>query len=921
MSTECPKCHSENPEESRFCSRCATPLLPSDEIPTISHTKTLQTPAKELTRGSTFSDRYEVIEELGRGGMGKVYRVFDKKIGEEVALKLLKPEIASDKRTIERFRNELRLARKIAHRNVCRMFDLSEDEGAQYITMEYVPGEDLKSMIKMTRQLSAGQVLFIVKQVCEGLSEAHHLGVVHRDLKPQNIIIDKEGNARIMDFGIARSTEDKGITGVGVMIGTPEYMPPEQVEGKEADQRSDIYSLGVIMYEMLTGRLPFEGDSSLSIALKHKTENPLDPRKFNSQAPETLSRVILKCLEKDKEKRYQDTKELLSELSEIEEGISTGERLIPKRKTTAFGEIATALRKRWKMITALFMAVVLAGIAVMYFRKRGPVTATGEKMLVVLPFNNLGPPEDEYFADGITEEITNRLSALSGLGVISRTSAVQYKNTNKTIRAIGEELGVDYVLEGAVRWNRSVEGRGRVRITPQLIRTSDDTHLWADSYDRIIEDIFSIQSEIAEKVASQLDLTVLEPERRALNAKPTDNLEAYDYYLQGRKHEFQGWSNSDPQEFQRGIELLEKAIELDPEFAYAHIFLSTNHSWMYFSGWDRTEERLAKSKAAVDKALELQPNLPEAHLAMGFYYYRGSLDYDRAADIFESVQKARPNIPPTLLGYIQRRQGKWEESLENLEEAFKLNPRVVDTPVQIGLSYKIMRRYEEADKWFDRALSIDPNYNPAKYSKVRSCLFARGNTEEVRTQLEKLSQFKLAASLWFGIAMFDRNYQEALDRIESISYDPNFLFWKDITYASVYWAKKEWSQMNTHAESALVVLEKLVNERPNDPRFHTALGLVYAYLGRKEEAIRKGNRAVSLHPVSKDAVGGPGYVYNLAVIYTYVGQYEDAISQLEYLLSIPAGDVISVPTLRLDPDWDPLREHPRFKRLLEKESE
>ena len=319
---KCPKCDAENTQDSQFCKKCATSLTGVDESQPLP-TQTIETPREELTTGSTFAGRYQIIEELGKGGMGKVYRVLDKKLNEEVALKLIRPDIASDKNTIERFKNELKLARKIRQKNVGSMYELLEEKGIHFITMEYVSGQDLKGLIRQTGQLTVGKAISIAKQICDGLSEAHSLGVVHRDLKPNNIMIDRGGNAKIMDFGIARAVKGKSITGPGVMIGTPEYMSPEQNEAKDIDPRSDIYSLGVIIYEMVTRKVPFRGDTALSIALKHKVEVPKDPKEYNAQVSDDLSHLILKCLEKEKENRYQNAEEVRSELESIEEGIPT----------------------------------------------------------------------------------------------------------------------------------------------------------------------------------------------------------------------------------------------------------------------------------------------------------------------------------------------------------------------------------------------------------------------------------------------------------------------------------------------------------------------------------------------------------------------------------------------------------------------
>ena len=377
----CPNCRHESPAGQTFCGVCGTKL---DTAPSgtpgsgsgsgagasagPSFTRTIETPADELGRGTLFGGRYEIIEALGEGGMGKVYRAFDQRIRDEVAIKVLRPEISADKKVIERFSNELKFARQITHKNVCRMHELHEDGQMLFITMEYVRGEDLKRLIHRTKQLTPGTAVSIAKEICEGLAEAHKLGLVHRDLKPQNIMVDGEGNAKIMDFGIARSLRAKGLTGEGVMIGTPEYMSPEQVEGREADHRADIYAVGVILYEMVTGRVPFDGDTPLSIALKHKTEAPPDPRELNPQLPSELGRVILKCLAKDKEKRHQSVGDLIVDLEHIRKNVPEAERLVPLRPSATSREITVKFTPKKLAIPAAIMIAVLAVAGYLLFR-------------------------------------------------------------------------------------------------------------------------------------------------------------------------------------------------------------------------------------------------------------------------------------------------------------------------------------------------------------------------------------------------------------------------------------------------------------------------------------------------------------------------------------------------------------------------
>ena len=701
MSIKCPKCQTDNPDTQSFCGDCGTQLGPSKDIPSI--TKTLETPIQQLTIGTLFANRYEIQEILGKGGMGEVYRVKDKKLDEEMALKVLKSETAVHKEIIERFKNELKLARKITHRNVCRMHDLNEEEEIPFITMEYVKGEDLKRLIKRKEKLSEKEAITLAKQVCEGLVEAHSLGVIHRDLKPQNIMVDDKGVAKVMDFGIARSVEAAGVTQTGVMIGTPDYMSPEQTEGEEADQRSDIYAYGVILYEMVTGSVPFKGDTAFSVALKHKSKLPSDPKKLNPDISENLSRLILICMEKERERRYQTAEELLVDLHNIEEGLPLGTKIRPRSAT-----FTQALIRKKLLFPALVISVVIIAVIVwqLLLQKVETPIPLDTPSIAVLPFIDLSPQKDqEYFCDGMTDEITAKLSRLDEWKVIPRTSVRQYKDTDKDIKEIGKELNVATVLDGSVR-----KEEDDIRVTATLINVEDGFQLWSDIYGQKLESVFVIQSEIAEKIVEALEMELSLEEKKQLKRNPTENLESYNLYLKGR------WSlNKRTEEgIEEAIKYFKDAVEKDANYALAYVGLADCY-WLAADYMQiPSKETIPRAKAAAIKALEIDETLSEAYTSLAAIKLHHEWDWEGARRDFERAIQLNPNYGTAHQWYANCLTvlERLDESIVEAKRARELDPLSPIINRNVGRRLYLARNYDQAIEESLKALRIAPDFFP-----------------------------------------------------------------------------------------------------------------------------------------------------------------------------------------------------------------
>lgn len=869
---------------------------------------------------------FKIVKIIGRGGMGVVYLARDTKLKRSVAIKSIPGALVGSSTARMRFRREAELLASLNHPNIGVIYELIEEEKSTYLVLEYIEGQTLAERISQ-KPLELGEVLSISRQVCEAVSAAHKKGIVHRDLKPGNIKITPEDQVKVLDFGLAKpSTTNAGkaettATQRHHIMGTPAYMSPEQARGQSVDHRTDIWSLGCIMYQMLTGKLPFDGKTATDTIVGIIEREP-DWKLLPEETPSNIRMLLHRCLEKDPDKRLDNITNAIVQVSDTLSRPAPAPAISPRLQ-----------RVMW-MVGAAIIVVLLAITLRLLPDKQAQSSSNGIR-LVVLPFENLGPVEAEWFADNMTDEITTRLVGIHPLAVIARQSAFAYKNKKIPARQIAKELSIDYIIRGTIQCELLSDPNEiarelppgpntPVRIRVQLIRAVGDKVEWADSYDGDMYEILTFQSDIAEGVARALDITLLEPERQTLASKPTENTEAYVYYMRGK--EYHRYSEDD---LNRAIEMYEIAISLDPDYAQAYAALSFAHTAMYWSFQDRSEERLAKAEKAARRALELDPDLPEARLALGRYYLAGRFDYDSAYEQFAIVLKSHPNHVKALasIGSTQKRQGKFEEALVNLKRAYELNPASTFLPDRIAHTLRFLRRYQEEQRYLDRLISLAPDMPRNYVKKAESCLLWQGNIDEARAILddarantsEAADGFFLIHDLDVTLDIYNSDYHNALNKLLSKPQDFDDMVWfipNDLRLAEVYRYLGNEQLAQHYYQSAVAILEEKVAEDPNDCRFHSALGKAYAGLGgREQDAVDEGKLGVKYRPVEKDAHNGPLHLDDLARIYVMVGKYDEAIDILQRLLSMPSE--LTVPWLRLDPVWDPLHDYPRFKKLIE----
>ena len=856
---------------------------------------------------------YEILEKLGEGGMGVVYKAHDTKLDRTVALKFLPKHVGADDTEKQRFLNEAKAASALDHTNICSIHAVEEDEdGNIFIVMAFYEGMSLKEKIEQG-PLSLKDAAQYSIQIATGLQEAHEKGIVHRDLKPANIFITNKDQVKIIDFGLAKAAQRTMLTKSGTTLGTVPYMSPEQAQGSTVDHRTDIWSLGVVMYEMVTGQLPFKSEYDTALVYSIVNEDPEQVTGLRSGVPMELERIINKCLEKDAGDRYQHVDELIVDLRKVERKLSSGIRrieTIPEKRSESTKD-RSLLRSP---VVYIIPAVVLLLIGLYLFIADGTDVPARDSSIAVLPLEDLSPDAgDDFFADGIHEDIITNLSTVGDIRVITRGSVMRYTDTPRDYGTIADDLGVTTLLEGTVR-----RFEDRVRVSVNLIDAESEENLWAGTYDKDIHDLFEIQRELSREISDALHASLTPQELDRLEKLPTENTDAYNFYIQAREYFNRPGINRD--NWESAIQLLERAVETDPQFAHAYAELSLINAAMYWFAFDRDRKRIEKAGDLVERALLLDPDLPEAHFAKGNYLYMGYREYERSLEHLYIALEGMPNNSFIYAGIAsnKRRLGNWEAALTNYKKSVELDPRHEGIIYNLALTHHRMGNFAEAVKATDRQIELAPDA-PREFYRGLIYLDWHGTLDTLRAVFKGYDDpVDRSAYQWWRLNFLDRNWDEALHgamHISDIREGQVIVLPKEYYIGLTNAMMDETTQAREHFEVALEIMKNLRDESPGDHRIRISLCRVYAALGRPDDAIFEGEKAAELMPIEKDALIGAAIKRHLAVVYARVGETDKAFDTIETLLSIPS--LLTINRLKIDPLWDPIRDQQRFQQIID----
>ncbi|MGH7631254.1 MAG: protein kinase domain-containing protein [Gemmatimonadales bacterium] len=878
------------------------------------------------------ADRYALQREIGRGGMATVFLAHDAKHDRSVALKVLHPELAVALGP-ERFQREIRLAARLQHPHILTVLDSGEAGGHLWFTMPFVEGESLRSRLSRERQLPLDDAVRIGIEAARALDYAHTHGVVHRDVKPENILLTADGTTLVADFGIARALggDDAQLTETGMSVGTPTYMSPEQAAGeRNVDGRSDIYSLGCVLYEIIAGEPPFTGPTAQVVLMRRFTDTPRPLHEVRDTVPAGVEQAVFKALARSPADRFATAAQVAQALDGVQAARRTGEQLEAVVPTQQVRKPPPA-RPPARRPAVLGLAVgFLIGVGALFAwrQSRQDDSAGSVRRVAVLPFENVGEADDAYFAEGVSDAVRGKLAAVPGLEVTARSSTVQYTKTAKPMQVIGRELGVDYLLTGTVRWAKAKDGTSRVEVSPELVEVTPGKtprSRWQQPFVASITDVFQVQADVAARVTDALDVAMGDSTRAQLEARPTRSVPAYDAYLRGRSYEQRGRLNVEPQSMAIARQMYEEAIRHDSSFALAWARLAQTHLYLYERDRTDTTHRAA-ARHAAQRALALGSAMGEAHAAMGDYLWGTENDQHRAMVEYSAALRHDAKNPELLasVAWNQFWRGRRDSALVNMERAAALDPRSAERALNAAGMYRLLARFPQAIAAYDRAIELAPDQYFAYFHKAQTLINWGGDVDAARTTMQQaearigkvefVKKMCVACFDWTGPLAPD--YEHILDQLDLSGFSS-----RD---SANYYSARAWraymrqdaARQRVYWDSARVVSERFVRARPDDAYFHRRLAGVYAGLGRQADAAREHLRYQALRRAQGDTTWlRNDAAWDAAIDLLLARQPEAAIDSLVVTMSDTSYHLLTAAQLRVDPFWTPLRTNPRFQQL------